>query len=177
MSEYESNVTLDEACERMLDAGSVVVTTHAKPDGDALGAVVALSQGLRNAGVKLASAFFMPPVPASLRLVRGADTVSMLDAGQPMPEAELTVIVDTGAWAQIAPIRDDLAKRLDRTLILDHHLSGDVPAAMRYIDTNAASSCEVVADAIDTMADLKGLRSGEKLWNPAIAEALFVGVA
>ena len=39
---YESNMTLQVAAQKIRVAKKVVVTTHAKPDGDAFGSVIAL---------------------------------------------------------------------------------------------------------------------------------------
>ena len=177
MPDYHANISLHDAAAMLLRHKRIVVTTHAKPDGDAFGSVVALSTALRNAGLDVQS-FFMPPVPASFRQLRGAATVKTLNNGDHLPEADLTVIIDTGAWSQLSPIRDDLAKRLDKTLILDHHLSGDVEAACRYIDGKAAASCEIVGDLLDALAAFKeppGL--ADKLYDLTVAEAIFVGLA
>ena len=62
MLEYHSNITLIDAAAMLLRHKRLVVTTHAKPDGDAFGSVVALSTALRNVGVDV-QPFFMPPGP------------------------------------------------------------------------------------------------------------------
>lgn len=175
MNDYQSNLTLAQAVKLLAEAGRIVVTTHAKPDGDAFGAVVGMSGALRKAGLAV-TACFMPPVPASFRLLRGCEEVKVLANGERLPEAPLTLVLDTGAWSQLVPIRQDLQKRLDRTLILDHHISGDVPAGHRYIDVHAAASSEIVAEAIDALALEKALPR-EKLYDATVAEALFVGLA
>jgi len=85
-----------------------------------------------------------------------------------LPDADLVVIVDTGAWSQLGPMRKALESRVDQMLIIDHHLNGDVPAAWRYIDGQAAAACEVLADLIEDL-------TGE--YSRVVGEALFVGIA
>ena len=48
--EYESTVSYLEIAERINAASNIVVTTHRKPDGDAIGSVVGLYRGLRSIG-------------------------------------------------------------------------------------------------------------------------------
>src|SRR4051812_27478581 len=43
MADYRSNVTLADAARLLREARQITVTTHAKPDGDAFGAAVALT--------------------------------------------------------------------------------------------------------------------------------------
>ena len=97
--------------------------------------------------------------------------------GEHLPEADLTVILDTGAWSQLSPIREDLAKRLDKVLIFDHHLSGDVEAGCRYIDGKAAASCEIVGDVLDALAGLKEAAGfKDKFYDSTVTEAIYIGL-
>ncbi len=171
---YESNITQAEAARLILEASSAVVITHAKPDGDAFGSVVALVAALRQLG-RSATGLFVPPVPASFQTLRGQDLCQQYRQNSPLPDAELVILADTGAWAQLGPVRDVLQPRLPHTLILDHHLSGDVAAAWRFIDGRAAATCEIVARVLETM-QLEAPR-GCDFFSPAAAEALFVGIA
>ncbi len=145
----------------------VLITTHAKPDGDAFGSVLALTVALHKAGQR-ATACLMPPVPAYLMQLRGAELVRVHQDGDTLVEPGLVVVLDTGAWAQLAPIRPQLEGWTDRTLIIDHHLNGDVPARWHYIDAQGAACCEIVAQLLDEM----------KLpFDPIVCEALYVGIA
>ena len=175
--------TLDPAAAagRIAAAGGpVLVLTHAKPDGDAFGSVVALVAAVRRGGGE-AYGVLVPPVPAALASRPGAALVSVWHdgagvAGLPVPPdaVALFVVVDTGAWSQVGPLRGVLEPRLDRTLVIDHHLSGDIEASDRLVDGAAAAACEVVADVITRLpgADPAGLFA-----DPVIGEALFMGIA
>ena len=167
--EYESNVDLDQAAERIADATQVTLITHAKPDGDAFGSVAALAAALRLAGGEVA-ARLMGPVSGSLETLRGMEHVKLYHDGDPLPESELLVIVDTGAYSQVEPVREQVEAHCDQTLILDHHLSGDIEAKWRYIDSEAAAACEIVAEVIRRI-------HAPALEDPTVTESLFVGLA
>jgi len=171
MNTYASNLDLDQVVERLCNAKSLLVTTHAKPDGDAYGSVVALTQALRDIG-KEAHGLLMPPVPRFLRLLKGGDVATLHSAGEKLPDVDLVVIVDTGAWSQLAPMRSELEPLTDKMLIIDHHLNGDVPAAGKYVDEKAAACCELIAQVVDRLEPDKDLLS-----DALIAESLYIGIA
>lgn len=166
---YESNTTLPAIAERLRQAQRVLITTHAKPDGDALGAVVALGAALLRLG-KRVERRVVPPVPAALDcLSRCADLVLHDSPDTPVAfEPDLVVVVDTGAWSQLEAMRPWLELRRDRAIVIDHHLRGDDVAAMRLIDTTAGAACELIAELIDQLG---------VAFDPTIRDALFVGIA
>ncbi|MEM8738778.1 MAG: bifunctional oligoribonuclease/PAP phosphatase NrnA [Planctomycetota bacterium] len=168
--------------------GPVLVLTHAKPDGDAFGSLVALVAALRALG-QTARGVFAPPVPAALARLPGANLADVWTPEYALPfDPALCVVVDTGAWSQVGPLRPVLEPRLGRTLILDHHLSGDLPAADRYVDPDAAAACEVIAELIEILhpaGERDPLPPGRRETDtagyaplaPVIRDALFVGIA
>ena len=174
MSDYTSNIKLADAAAMIQRAaedtnhdGGVLITTHAKPDGDAFGAVAALCAALKPCATRV-TGLLMPPVPDGLMQVHAAELVTVWRDGRTLPTPALVIVLDTGAWSQLSPLRPQLERWTDRMLIIDHHLNGDVPAAHRYIDEQAAACCEIVAELIDAM--------GRPI-DPTIAEALFIGLA
>ena len=174
MISYTSNLNLEQAADLLRDeAGSIVVLTHAKPDGDAAGSVVALVTTLRAMG-KDARGLLVPPILPSLEPLAKTDGIDIYDPESTLRLAQRFVIVDTGAWSQVGPLGDLVRPALGRTLILDHHLSGGIEAAHRYIDATAAAAAEIVADLIALLVDLPALDPRVRL---TINEALFTGIA
>ena len=176
MQHYDATINLADAVRLIQQSpGPIQLLTHAKPDGDAFGSTVALLGALEMIG-KTARAAFVPPVPATLRELPGAEQVTILDEQAPaeLPEAALYILLDTGAWSQLGPPEQTIKERLDRTLILDHHVSGDVEAAHRYIDGTSAATAEIVAALIDRLLADKG---GIDAATVAMRDGLFVGIA
>ena len=172
MSVYTSTLDLPAAAAHLAGAGSVLIATHSKPDGDALGSVIALGQALAARGTAVTS-LIVPPVPAGLKHMRGFERMMLYETGGELPRADQAVLVDTGAWSQVEAIGPVLEGMLDRLLVLDHHLGGDIPAPHRYVDGHAAATAEIIADLLALMAE-----AGEDPFDDlTIAEALFVGIA
>lgn len=175
MTDYTSNLSLAAAADLIRDTtGRTVIFTHAKPDGDAFGSVVALLVALRAMG-KTADAWFAPPVTEALTTIRGHGLVNVYGDDTDFGEADRVIIVDTGAWSQVGPVRAFVEPRLDRTLIIDHHLSGDIPAPHRYIDGEAAACCEIIAELVRLL--IPDVSVVEPRMLHTMCDALFVGIA
>jgi len=175
VNDYTANLTLDQAADLLRDtAGPITVLTHAKPDGDAAGSLVALVTALSAIG-KQATGLLVPPIAPSLDFLANAPNVQTVGSEQAIPDdTQRLVIVDTGAYSQLHPLAEAVEQRLDHTLILDHHLSGDVPAKDRYIDATAAAAAEIVAGIVERL--LKGKSAGAQV-TQTINDALFTGIA
>ena len=171
MSEYESNTTMAQIADTLRAAKSVLLTTHAKPDADAYGSVTALARALELLG-KRTERWFMGPVPRVMSTLDGrCPACKVFDkVGDPLPqfEPDALVITDTGAWSQLAPLRAWIEPRLGKTIVIDHHLHGDVDPAKRYVDPAAPSSASLAAGLIDAL--------GCK-WDSTIRDAIYAGLA
>lgn len=175
LTDYTSTLSLADAAKRLDAASRISLLTHAKPDGDAFGSLVALGLALQAQGRAIAAAF-VPPVPDAFRDLAGAWMPTITEDPSILGDCDLLVIVDTGAKSQLGAMLPYAEARLDRTLIIDHHLSGDLPAAARYIDGAAAACCEIIAELLDAMGPAS-TRTGSLVESPGIAAALFAGIA
>jgi phosphoesterase RecJ-like protein len=173
MPEHQSNIDLAAAADLISKAdGTIFITTHAKPDGDAFGSVVALASALQKMG-KQTFPCFAPPVPAQLSDLKGIDLTHTLRDDLVIPACSLYIVVDTGAWSQVEPMRKTLESNLARTLIIDHHLSGDIDAAHKYVDASAGACAEIIAELLGF---LDGGAKASEAWDATITEALLVGI-
>ena len=167
---YESTTNYAGLAKRIQDASYIVVTTHRKPDGDALGSVIGLCRGLRSIGKKVDN-IFIGPIEHGLLLATGdTDFLLFEEDGLPSEEPDLIIVADTGAWSQLEALEPWLRERRDRIIGLDHHANGDDLAPDRVVDISAAACAQVVMVLFDEMnIDLgRGCNS--------VAEALFIGI-
>ncbi len=161
---------------------TLLLLTHAKPDGDALGSTIALARAVNttrdtSGAVSAAECWYAAPMPEWSKTIIANTKSRTIEDNQPVPGAfdpEGILITDTGSWSQLAPFAEFLKPRLDRTTIIDHHLQGDAEIApRRLIDATAAA---VVQPAAEICCHLLGVDGPSKL--PAdIATPLYVGLA
>jgi phosphoesterase RecJ-like protein len=167
---YESTTSFTGLANRIHNAKRITVTTHRKPDGDAIGSVIGLCRGLQSIG-KDATNLFIGPIEHGLRLAAGDSDINVLEkVGLPKEEPDLIIVADTGAWTQLEALEGWLRERKEIVIGMDHHANGDDVAADRIIDTSAAACTQVVMELFEEMGISLG--TGKN----SVAEALFIGL-
>ena len=175
---YKTNTTVGAIARELRAAKRVLVTTHQKPDGDALGSVLAVVRACQAVGVS-AEGWVVDPCEGNLRSFEGATVVRHVHprrAELPADDFDLTVVVDTGAWTQLEVLAPWLRARTERVIGLDHHARGDAVAARRVVDVGCGSCTALLARLVDAMG--VPLASGaDERGRCSIAEALYMGLA
>ncbi len=161
---------LQRAVEILADSPSVLITTHVRPDGDAVGSVVGLLRLLRGAGRRAEGVLLDETPPRYAFLTEGAG-LQRWERGRGANAAadiDLLCIVDTSARSQLEPIASLLAGPAPRRLVIDHHQTRDPIGHDEVIDETAPAASLLVL----RIAEAAGWPLA-----PAIAEPLFVGLA
>ncbi|MBL9121268.1 MAG: DHH family phosphoesterase [Phycisphaerae bacterium] len=175
---YESNVTIARLAERIRSAKHILVTTHAKPDGDALGSVLAIVRASESLG-KRVEGWIVGPFEPNLMSLAKPTALVMVDQKRPVlptVEPDLIVIVDTGAWNQLETLAPWLRDRTDRAIGIDHHARGDLVAAERVIDVQAGAAAVIVAELVRELGVPFAQGGNANGWG-SVAEAIFLGLA
>ena len=140
-----------EVLSRLAQARSLLVITHARPDGDGLGSMAALVHAARSSG-RDAWALLSDNVPDRYRFlfadVPPAPASRLDELGD---QVDLIVIVDTSAYAQLDDLEQGLAKRLHKILVIDHHVPGVPIGAWRWQDESAAAAGVMVGEIIESL--------------------------
>jgi bifunctional oligoribonuclease and PAP phosphatase NrnA len=147
-----------------------VLTTHIRPDGDAVGSQVALAEILESLGkdVAVCNDFAAPPnlrflnVPPRLRKL-GADI-----SETQLADREVLIVLDTSAWAQLGAMSNVIRNTKAVKVVIDHHQSGDDLGAELFKNGNAEATGALVVEAADAL--------GVAL-TPQIARPAFVALA
>ena len=171
---YASTATPQRLADRLRAAGSILVTTHDKPDGDAIGSTLALVRALRLLG-RRAEAWFAGPFDPSLSALLAGERPGRAPEAMPQEDFDLVAVVDTGSWSQLEHLGPWLRARVDRCIGIDHHRSGDTGFVDRIVDTASASCTQALVPVLEALGvpfDRPG-SGGEG----SIAEALFAGLA
>ncbi|MEZ6318366.1 MAG: DHH family phosphoesterase [Phycisphaerales bacterium] len=182
MSEWASNTNAKDLAEWVRDQRAVVLLTHTKPDGDALGSSLALARAINlttgtSGAASTAECWYGAPTPAWTKSLVGSTKIRTIEPGQPVPGAldpSAVVITDTGAWTQLEPFAEWLRPKHDITAVIDHHLVGDTDVGARILlESDAAAVTQPVAKVC---VELLGVASPADL-PVEIAEPLYVGLA
>ena len=170
MTPYVSNTTIEAVAKRILAAKRVLITTHTKPDGDAMGSTLALKRGLHQRNIQ-SDIYLAGPTEPNLLTIAGDTPVRFVEKSPPHDDYDLAVVCDTGSWGQLEPIAGWLRPRFGDVIVIDHHSQGDAVGAMTLVDSRLVSTTAMLVPVLDRMnVRLTGGLNG-------IAEALFLGLA
>ncbi|MFI4875544.1 MAG: bifunctional oligoribonuclease/PAP phosphatase NrnA, partial [Blastopirellula sp. JB062] len=148
-----------------------LLTSHVRPDCDALGSELAMAALLRQMG-KEATIVNASETPPHLSFIDPTNEVRVI--GRDVSAAELTgafdalMVLDTGAWIQLAEMGEVLKAFDGPKLVLDHHVSEDDLGAEVFKDSTSEATGRLVYEA----AQAWGLSL-----DPQTAAQLFTAIA
>jgi phosphoesterase RecJ-like protein len=162
----------------------VVVLTHVKPDGDALGSTLAVTRAINlaagdRASQPVAVPWYWGPLPDWAPGVLKSTTYRAITEENRADhdnreDPDAIIILDTGSWSQLHEVREWLLARNDIATVIDHHRQGNADVApRRVIQVQAAAVCEPAADLCRRVL---GLKAGAQL-PTEVAEPLYLGLA
>lgn len=155
----------------ILDASQrFVLTTHVRPDADAIGSEIAMAGLLEQLGkdVRIINA---SPVPTRLKFLDPGN--KCLQIGTDVTEAEAAeadvhVILDTSAWGQLAEMGRVFKKTTAQKVVIDHHVCAEDLGALNLKDTEAEATGALVFQFAETM---------KLSITPEIGSAIFAAIA
>jgi phosphoesterase RecJ-like protein len=168
------NKDFQKAIELIDKSGSILITTHNKPDGDACGSVAAMQEALTALG-KNVRLLFLSPVPKWYAFLF-AEQVPILGQDIQLEELiqgrfgnfDLVIIVDTNSNSQLPKFEQYLKQNDKPVLVIDHHVTSDGLGTVELVEPRAAASALIVHDL---------LKYANWPMTERIAQALFVAVA
>jgi bifunctional oligoribonuclease and PAP phosphatase NrnA len=132
-----------------------LVTTHVRPDGDALGSEVGMVGLLRQKGkdVRVVNA---SPTPPRYDFLDPERTLFEHFGTQVKPsdlaDRELAIILDLSAWNQLGEMAEYIRGFHGPRVVIDHHLSQDDLGATFLKDTSAEATGILVMRAIQALS-------------------------
>jgi phosphoesterase RecJ-like protein len=148
---------------------SFVITSHIRPDCDAIGSELGLALALRALG-KVARIVNGDAVPPHIAFIDPQHDALMLgrDIRADEVECDVLIVVDTSAWAQLGPMADVVRNTSAKKVVIDHHLSQDDMGAVVFKDTDSEATGRLILGAIDAIGGTV---------TPEIASPLFAAIA
>jgi len=129
-----------EAVAALRAADSFVAVGHVRPDGDALGASLALALAARAVGKSAYVTFGEPfELPGQFRFLEMAPYAAVADVPLPI---DLFVACDTSVKDRLGSAAR-LSDAAARVLVVDHHIPDEEFGDIRYVDSSSAATAEM----------------------------------
>jgi phosphoesterase RecJ-like protein len=154
-------------------SGEIVITTHHRPDGDAMGSSLGLYNFLVKSG-RQASVVTPSDYPDFLHWLYGHDEVISFEsnpalAREKMESADLVFCLDFNSFSRVEKLEPYLESSKAKKILIDHHLYPDSKFDIQFSYTTAGSTSEIVYDLVCAMGR-------HDLIDKHIAECLYCGI-
>ena len=147
-----------------------LLTSHIRPDCDALGSELGMAGVLESLGkqVMIVNGHATPPNLAFIDPQRRIKTLGTNVVAGELETIDVLMILDTSAWAQLGPMSDVIRATKARRVLVDHHVGEDDLGATLFKDISAEATGRLVVEAAEQL--------GVRL-TPEIATPLFAAIA
>jgi phosphoesterase RecJ-like protein len=125
---------------------SFLITSHVRPDADALGSELGLRAILLALG-KSVVVVNGSAAPANLEFMNPPGAISKLNGDitkATLPPVDVILIVDTSSWQQLGSMADVVRNSGAVRVVIDHHVSSDQMEALEFRDVTAAATGELI---------------------------------
>ena len=132
----------------------MLITTHVRPDGDALGSTAALVLALRKVGIP-SEVLLLSHLPSKYAFIYAENDIQFYDAEKGWPATlslekyDALLVADTGTWSQLPGLKDRIDQITGPKLVLDHHLTQESWADAKLVDTRAPAAAEIVGQLLE----------------------------
>jgi bifunctional oligoribonuclease and PAP phosphatase NrnA len=148
-----------------------LVTTHVRPDGDALGSEVGMAGLLRQRGKDVRVVNSSPTPPRYAFLDPDQTLFEWFGTGvkpAQLADREVAIILDLSSWNQLGDMAELIRRFPGPRAVIDHHVSQDDLGATVFKDSTAEATGILVMSAFPAV--------GGHL-TPEIAQGLFTAIA
>lgn len=128
------------AREKITAAKNILIVSHVRPDGDAIGSLLGLGLALQKSG-KQVEMVLNDGVPALFRHLPGAEQVKTA----PQNDFDLFITVDCADFKRAGPQFQSMRKP---DINIDHHITNEKYGQLNLIEPEAVATCAILADHI-----------------------------
>lgn len=154
-----TSAIISEIKDRLAKAQSVLIASHIRPDGDAIGALLALGLALQGAG-KTVQMVLQDGVPSSFRHLKGSELVQH----EPKGTWDTFISVDCADYKRLGKIFESVAKP---DINIDHHITNEKFGTLNLIVGDEVATSAILTDCLPQW--------GLEITQP-VASALLTGI-
>ncbi len=138
---------MDQIIQHIKDGQHILIASHAEPDGDSVGSLVALGLALTKLDKKI-TMHTPSPIPAVYRFLPGASRI--VQQIQDADIYDLALVLDCGDLTRIGDTSAEIG-RIPVLINIDHHVSNTGFGHIQFIDTDACATAEIIYRLINAL--------------------------
>ncbi|NCG27383.1 MAG: hypothetical protein GWP42_07565 [Verrucomicrobiales bacterium] len=160
-----NNSSLAEIGALIRDSKRVVIISHVRPDGDAVGSQIALGSSLQELG-KEVILINEDGCPSNLKFLVGSDKVLL--PPEIHIDADLCIALDTANHERLGASCIEAVKLVKLIINIDHHITNEGYGDFVYVDPDSPATAQIIYELI--------LNEGFP-FPAASRDSLFVGIS
>jgi phosphoesterase RecJ-like protein len=165
--------SLEGLRELLSSPRKILITTHHKPDADALGSSLALRGYLLKKGHTV-SVVTPSDYPSFLNWMSGNDQVIIFEGNEEKSnklaaEADVIFCLDFNALSRINKFGESVGKSKAKKVLIDHHLEPENFADYTFSDISSAATAELIYEIVTELGD-------NDLIDAPIGECIYAGI-
>ncbi len=156
--------------QRISESHNILLTSHVRPDGDALGSEAAVYHLLKSIK-KNPVIYNSSPLPWEFNFLNEDNIFHQYNSEEDKEKLEkfdLAIVLDVGSFSRLGALGDDLKASGIPVICLDHHPIRSKEFDYEVVDTDAAATCSLIYEFI--------METNPQLMNLDIANAIWVGI-
>jgi len=154
---------MDQIIQHIKDGQHILIASHAEPDGDSVGSLVALGLALAKLDKKI-TMYNPSPIPAVYRFLPGAGRI--VRQIKNVDTYDLALVLDCGDLVRLGETSAEVGK-IPLLINIDHHVSNTGFGHIQFIDTSACATAEIVYRLINAL---------QIPFDKAIATSIYTGI-
>ncbi len=132
--------TFEDIGKRIANANRILCVSHDRPDGDAIGSLVAMGLLLEGLGKEIEMVNF-DRVPEALAFLPNSDRILQPHGKSP---ADLMIVLDSAGKDRVNSAVWDFAERIDDVINIDHHVSNTGFGRWNLVDSVSPATGQIV---------------------------------
>ncbi|MBI5293846.1 MAG: DHH family phosphoesterase [Chloroflexi bacterium] len=124
--------------QRLASASRIVIASHVRPDGDAIGALLGLGLSLQDAG-KQVQMILVDGCPASFRYLAGSDQIQ----NAPQGEHDTFITVDCADFKRVGKIFENFGQP---DINIDHHVTNEKFGKLNLIEAEEVATSAILTN-------------------------------
>ncbi len=153
---------MDQIIRYLKNSSHILIATHANPDGDAIGSLIAMGLCLDVLNKKT-TLYNESPIPAVYRFLPAVNRVVRNIKNE---NYDLAVILDCGNLKRIG-MAVSVVRQIPITVNIDHHVTNNHFGHLQLVDTSACATAEIIYRLIKQM---------NVSFDKAIATSIYTGI-
>jgi len=138
--------SLDFIKSRIGSNSSFIITTHQNPDGDAIGSSLGLHYFLKLIG-KESRIINCNSTPNYLKYLDINNEIEVYDKSKHyelFQKCDVIIVLDLNNLKRLVDVGDAVSDSKKEKIVIDHHIEPENFADYYYVDTEIASTCEII---------------------------------